>query len=176
MLKRVMTVEPSMKLGAVVDIYSVSSCISKDFANFIPHWRHNGYWLFNRPGDMDDILAKEGLNRDSFNLFYYEIYEQQFDEKTKHWSSVTPPEASFVTMVERPENARLEGFDVTTWFPGSAGCSPLSCNYLARKFPVNAHCLLDSFEQAKEALEAGRFNNSEPGPFRIFSVYSIALF
>jgi hypothetical protein len=32
---------------------------------------------------------------------------------------------------------------------------------------------LDSFEDAKQHLENGKFDNSEPGPFRIFSVYSL---
>lgn len=174
-LRRVATTEPSMKLGPVVDIYSVSSCISKDFAEYIRYWRHNGYWLFNRPGDMDEILAKEDLNRDLFKLLYYELYEQQFDENAKQWSAVTPPEASFVTLVERPVNATLEGFDVATWSMGSiAGCSPLSCNYLARELPVNSHCLFESFEAAMDALEAGKFANTEPGPFRIWSAYSVS--
>jgi len=173
MLRRVAPADPAMKLGPVVDIYSVSSCISKDFADYIHYWRHNGYWLFNKTSDIDAILSQEGKNRAAFRLFYYEMYEQQFDENAMRWSAVTPPEASFETLVEQPVNATLEGFDVTTWSPGSAGCSPLSCNYLARELPVNSHCLFESFEAAKDALEAGKFANTEPGPFRIFSLYSV---
>lgn len=173
-LRRVAAADPSMNLGNVVDLYSVSHCISRDFTDYIRYWRHNGYWLFNKPSDMDDILAQEGKSRDAFRLLYYEIYEQQFDEKAMRWSAVAPPVASFVTNVERPENAKLEGFDVTTWTPGSsAGCSPLSCNYLACDLPVNAHCLLETCDAARATLEAGKFNHSEPGPFRIFSVYSV---
>lgn len=173
-LRRVASAEPAMKLGSVVDIYSVSSCISKDFAEYIRYWRHNGYWLFDKPSDMDEILAQEGKSRDSFTLFYYEMYEQQFDEQAMRWSAVAPAEASFVTDIEHPQNARLEGFDVSTWSPGSnAGCSPLSCNGLADTLPVNSHCLLHSFEATRDALEAGKFANTEPGPFRIFAVYSI---
>jgi hypothetical protein len=55
----------------------------------------------------------------------------------------------------------------------SPECSPLSCNSLATGIVVNRHCLFDSFEQAVRALEAGAFDNSEPGPFRIFAVYKI---
>jgi hypothetical protein len=37
----------------------------------------------------------------------------------------------------------------------------------------NPHCLFESFEHAKQALEAGAFDNAEPGPFRIFAVYTL---
>ena len=52
-------------------------------------------------------------------------------------------------------------------------CSPLSCNYLARELPTNSHCLLNSFEDAEKNVTNGTFNNSEPGPYRIFAVYSV---
>ena len=39
--------------------------------------------------------------------------------------------------------------------------------YLAKR------CLLHSLEQARTLLENGTFNNSEPGPYRIFVVYSL---
>jgi hypothetical protein len=31
------------------DVYSVSSCISDNFADYIKYWKHNGYWLFDSP-------------------------------------------------------------------------------------------------------------------------------
>jgi hypothetical protein len=30
----------------VLDIYSVSGCVSKNFADYIKFWKHNGYWFF----------------------------------------------------------------------------------------------------------------------------------
>ncbi|MBI5863548.1 MAG: hypothetical protein HZB38_03360 [Planctomycetes bacterium] len=106
-------------------------------------------------------------------MFYFEVHERQFDERTMSWSSLAP-EGAFQTNVETPRVARLEGFDVVTFFAqASPECSPLSCNALAEKLPVNAHCLFDSFKEAKAALDAGEFNHSEPGPFRIFSVHSV---
>jgi hypothetical protein len=33
--------------------------------------------------------------------------------------------------------------------------------------------LFSSFDEAKAHLERGAFNNSEPGPYRIFAVYSV---
>jgi len=166
-----------MKLGAVVDIYSVSTCISKDFTYYIPHWRHNGYWLFNKPGDMDEILSKENLKRDSFKLFYYEVYDYQFDEREMRWLPFSPESvSSFVTNIDNSAMKSLEGFDVASYESGSnPGHSPLSCNGLAGELPVNAHCLFVSIEAAKDSLEAGRFANTEPGPFRILSVYSVSI-
>jgi len=44
---------------------------------------------------------------------------------------------------------------------------------LATTIPVNQHCLFGTFEEAKKALESGLFQNSEAGPYRVFSVYTI---
>ena len=49
-----------------------------------------------------------------------------------------------------------------------------SCNGLADEVETNSRCLLDSLERAQHLLENGTFNNSEPGPYRIFAVYSVA--
>ena len=69
---------------------------------------------------------------------------------------------------------KIEGFDVTT-FSGhnEPECSPLSCNALATDISVNQHCLFNTFAEAKAAIERGFFKNSEPGPYRIFAVYTI---
>lgn len=173
MLKSVLTRPSWLKANRVVEILSVSPCISKDFADFIDYWRHNGYWLFNSPSAMKEIVALEGANRGEFKLFYYEVYNQQFDEQAMRWSSFEP-DASFETKVEKPFNMCLMGFDVVSFFArANRECSPLSCNSLADVLPVNVHCLFETFEHARTALEAGKFNNSESGPFRIFSVYLV---
>jgi len=73
-----------------------------------------------------------------------------------------------------PPKKVLEGYDVATFFVRSSPeCSPLSCNALAVKVETNQHCLLASLEQAQHLLESGEFKNSEPGPYRIFAVYSV---
>jgi hypothetical protein len=161
-----------IKNPSVQDIHSVSGHLSEDFADYINYWRHNGWWLFNKPSDMDEIIERESLDRATLALFYYEIFEQEYDEDEKHWSLVEP-ETSFPTAVERPLNPKLSGFDVVSFSAGSsAECSPLSCNALADELEVNEHCLFDSLAAAKAALENGSFDNSEPGPFRIFAVHT----
>lgn len=106
-------------------------------------------------------------------LFYYETYEEEYDEEDEVWLPFEA-ESSFLTNVERPIVAHREGFDVVTFsVHTSPECSPLSCCNLAEELAVNSHCLFDTFEQAKQALEAGKFNDTESGPFRIFAVYSV---
>jgi len=43
----------------------------------------------------------------------------------------------------------------------------------SRGVKTNRHCLFASFEEAKSHIEGHDFDNSEPGPFRVFAVYSV---
>ncbi|HTJ01351.1 MAG TPA: hypothetical protein VL492_01055 [Methylovirgula sp.] len=173
MAKRIVARPDWLKADAVADIYSVSACSSKNFADYVSDWRHNGFWLFNRPGDITQLACDRAIDLSGTVLFYYEVFEQQFDETAKKWSAVEP-ELSLDTNVERPKDAHLEGFDVVSFCAGtSAECSPLSCNSLAEECPVNRHCLMARFEEAVAALERGEFDECEPGPFRVFAVYSV---
>ena len=157
-------------LNGVVDVYSVSGCVNDNFADYINFWRHNGFWLFDSPEIIRAVANENSIELEGTLLFYYEVYDQEFDGKT--WVNFQG-EPSFPTHVFEPQVKRLEGFDVATFYCKTAPeCSPLSCNYLARKIPTNAHCLLDSFERAFESLNSGAFKHSEPGPYRIFAVYS----
>lgn len=159
--------------AAVEDIYSVSGCVSEEFCDYVPHWKHNGHWFFNKPSEIAEIAAVGSLDMTDQKLFYYEVYEKQFADRRKLWEPYGPDPA-FKTAVELPRSKKLEGFDVVT-FSGqtSPECSPLSCNSLAKQIAVNVHCLLPSLEEAIRLIEAGAFDNSEPGPFRILAVYSI---
>ena len=51
------------------DIYSVSGCISEDFANYIPYWRHNGYWLFDSPQIIQALAAENAIDLSGLTLF-----------------------------------------------------------------------------------------------------------
>lgn len=162
-----------MKAEAVDDICSVSGCIAKYFADYIPFWRHNGYWLFNTPEEIVQLAQDESIVLSDMTFFYFEAHERQFDEDTRLWSTFVA-DASFATDVHAPQDAQLLGYDVTTFTCGNAPeCSPLSCNDLAAEIPVNRHCLFDQFDDAVQALERGMFDNCEPGPFRILAVYRL---
>ncbi|HUR00006.1 MAG TPA: hypothetical protein VM166_11170 [Gemmatimonadaceae bacterium] len=173
MYKRVAARPDWLKAKTVLDVYSLSHCISDDFADYINYWKHNGYWLFNSPEVIEEIATNEGIDLSESTLFYYEVYEYEFDENSNGWSAFKP-EPSFVTNVQMPMDKQLEGFDVTTFCAHtSPECSPLSCNSLATTIPVNKHCLFNSFEEAKQAIDGGLFRNSEPGPYRIFATYTV---
>ena len=170
--KKVHTSPDWLKADAVVDIYSVSNCVSGAFCDYIPHWKHNGYWLFDSPGIIRGIAAAGKRDLSGQTFFYYEVHDQQFDDERKAWEPFGT-DTAFTTDVKMPSEKKLEGFDVVSFYALSAPeCSPLSCNHMAESIPVNEHCLLASFEEAKELIETGAFNNCEPGPYRIFAVYS----
>ena len=171
MAKRVVTRPDWLPAERVSSIYSVSGCVSNDFADYINFWKHNGYWLFDAPETILDIAREHGIDLADTELFFYEIHELQFD--SGKWMRFEP-ESSFGTNVRVPEARVLEGYDVVTFFAQArAECSPLSCNGLAASVETNSRCLLQSFDQARMLLEDGTFDDSEPGPHRIFGVYSV---
>lgn len=172
MAKRVVARPSWLPAERVSSIHSVSGCISKNFADYINFWKHNGYWLFNSPDVIVEVARENHIHLADTALFFYEVHELQFN--SGEWTSFQP-ETSFGIDVSVPEAKELEGYDVVTFYlQTSPGCSPLSCNSLAAKIETNARCLLRSFEQARTLLENGTFNDSEPGPYRIFTVYSVA--
>ena len=172
MAKRVVARPDWLPAERVSLIYSVSGCVSKNFADYINFWKHNGYWLFNSPQVIIDVARENNVDLADTTLFFYEVHELQFNSGT--WAPFEP-EPSVGTNVSVPEAEALEGYDVVT-FHGqtSPECSPLSCNSLAARVETNPRCLLQSFEHARTLLDNGTFNDSEPGPYRIFAVYSVA--
>jgi hypothetical protein len=155
----------------VEDVYSVSGCVNEDFADYIGSWKHNGYWLFDSPAVIQEVAREKSISLDSAKFFYYEAYEFEFTGK--EWRPFSP-ETSVETDVVTPSQKALEGFDVVTFYAGTTPeCSPLSCNGLAGEIPTNSHCLIETLDNAKDALESGRFEKSEHGPYRIFAVYSV---
>lgn len=155
----------------IVDVYSVSNCISHDFADYIRFWKHNGYWFFDSPEVIKGFAHENSIHLEGTSLFYYEAHEMEFDgERWGPWS----PEPSFPTNVVRPLSKQHEGFDVVSFnVKTSPECSPLSCNSIAEEVCTNAHCLFASFDEAEKSLNNGVFTDAEPGPYRIFSVYSV---
>jgi hypothetical protein len=173
MAKQVATRPDWLKVDALLDVYSVSNCVSDDFADYINYWKHNGYWLFDSLEGIREVARENSLDLSNTKLFYYEIHELEYVEDDKSWKPFAP-ELSFKTKVLLPERKTLEGYDVVTFHAHtSPECSPLSCNSLAAEIETNEHCLLTSFEKAKQLLEEGKFEHSEPGPYRIFAVYSV---
>lgn len=172
MAKRVSVRPDWIKAERVVDVYSVSACISENFGEYINDWKHNGYWFFDSPDLLVQVARRNTIDLTGTKLFFYEVHEQEFDDVEGRWMPFKP-EPSFTTQVIQPAERALEGYDVVTFsVKTSAECSPLSCNALAAEVKTNQHCLLPSFERAHQLLESGKFKNTEPGPHRIFAVYT----
>lgn len=159
--------------AGVVDVFSVSSCISGDFCDYTNFWMHNGYWFFDTPEVVREVAGLAGVDLARSTLFYYEAYALEFDQDAGKWLPFDPEE-NFPVAVEAPEHASLAGFDVASFqVRSSPECSPLSCNGLATSVPVNRHCLFESFSEAVAAIETGQFRHGEPGALRVFSVHTV---
>ena len=170
--KRVASRPDWIKADGVAEIYSLSGCVSSNFADYINYWKHNGFWLFDSPQVIQTLAREHSIPLAGLKLFYYEAHEEEFNDEHKKWVPYES-EASFGTSVVEPKHKTLEGFDVTCFtVHTSPECSPLSCNSCAEVLPTNSRCLFRTFEEATQAIERGAFENAEPGPYRVIAVYS----
>ncbi|MGE3848921.1 MAG: hypothetical protein AB7I01_18735 [Gammaproteobacteria bacterium] len=173
MFKKVEVKPDFISAPHVREISSVSSCVSEDFCDYINFWKHNGYWFFNSPAVMTQLAEANHISLEGQTLFYYRIYPYQWRADAGGWMPFSPDEA-FRTEVVEPADSYLCGFDVVTYrAQTSPECSPLSCNALASDFDVNEHCLFTTFDDAKAAIESGKMEKGEAGPYRIIEVHTL---
>jgi hypothetical protein len=163
-----------LKVPSVIDVYSVSSCVNEDFAEYGDYWKHNEWWFFDSPEAIQTLSRDHSIDLHGTHLFYYEAFERQFDED--EWRPFSPPTPTGKDTdgIVAPLSKILDGYDVVTiLYSPAPECSPLSCNSLAEVTQTNSHCLFDTFENAQAAVESGQFNECEPGALRIFAVFSV---
>lgn len=179
MFKRVVPRPEWLEVEHVVDLYSVAGCATEFFADYIPFWRHNGYWFFNSLAELESVAREHAIDLTGMTLFYYEAHEFEFDvadanPESGKWETFSPT-LDWLTDVQIPETKILMGFDVVEYVCRNAPEDSLAscCNEIAAACPLNSHCLFDSFEDAKRSLESGIFNEHEPGPYRILAVYVV---
>lgn len=176
LLKRVASPPPEwVGNPEVKEVHSLSGCVSEDFGDYIPLWKHNGWWLFDTPEAVRDAAAALGVDTAGLSLFYYEAFDRQYVDMDDCWRPFEPEWGpGFTQGVVKPRSATLSGFEVVSfWLGTSPECSPLSCNSLAAELPVNERCLFDRFEEAQAAVGRGAFEDGEPGPYRIIAVYRV---
>ena len=131
MAKKVIAEPNLLNAGNVKDIYSVTDCMSKNIADYIKYWKHNGYWFFDSPEIIDNLARENSIDLQGTKFFYYEVYELEFHDDDSEWHSFQS-DPSFETNVKLPNKKFIEGYDITTFSVGtSPECSPLSCNALA---------------------------------------------
>ena len=102
MAKRVVNKPDWPPANGVKDIYSVSGCISKDFANYINFWKHNGHWLFNSPEVIEQVAWEHSIDLAGTTMFYYEVYEREFNDEKELWCPYQSGQ-SFTTNILLPE-------------------------------------------------------------------------
>lgn len=119
MYKFVAALPSTVAAKNVVDLYSVGACggsSSRYFDDdYINYWKHNGYWFFNSPDVMEEIARENRIDLSTMTLFYYEVYEYEFDQseaghiQQAHFDC----NQSFPTEVVIPNEKMLVGYDVT---------------------------------------------------------------
>jgi hypothetical protein len=173
MLKKVAQQPDWLNAPDVHLIYSLSGCVSENFMDYIPLWKHNGWWLFDDPSTLRALAVENRLMLDDLTMFYFEAFESEYDAEKKSWNPIVP-EAGIPTNVKIPGRKSLHGYDVASFsVRTSPECSPLSCNSLACTIPTNQYCLLDDFQAAHDLVEQGVLHDCEPGPHRVISVYTV---
>ncbi|MBX7528175.1 hypothetical protein [Qipengyuania vesicularis] len=166
----------------VDEVCSVSACVNDDIVDLLHSWQFNRLGLANTKDLILQIAAEASVSLEGASLFYYEIYEQELDSDgwsfdPKGWQNLTFADASSievdVTPPVRADCPTKLGYDVVAYrdFPDH---SPLSCNSVASELPTNRFCLFDSFEEAKDAVDTGKFGGGcEDGLYRIMSVHRL---
>lgn len=162
----------------MTEVCSVSSCVNDDVVDLQKVWRHNRYGVASNPSLLSSMALEIGTDVRGATLFYYEVYEEELESdgwtfEPANWRPLSPlPSVSADTEVLRPPplGAKLIGYDVVV-SNDFLEHSPLSCNGVAAHVPVNQSCLFDTFQAAKDAIDAGAFGGGcEDGIYRIFSV------
>ena len=179
LLKRIVQSPEGLTAPNVFDVCSVSDCVNHDLVDIETIWEHNSFGVANNP-ELLWRLAREGnIDTSDAQLFFYEAYELEIEsdgwrERPPRWGPLTPVASGKVepSLAPIPQNRILRGYDVVV-FGDYLEHSPLSCNGVAATVSVNAHCLFETLDQAKEAIECGHFNGSEPGIYKIYSVHLV---
>ncbi|QAY75600.1 hypothetical protein [Sphingosinicella sp. BN140058] len=165
----------------IKEVCSLAHCVSGTVAHPADSWQHNGFGLANSPDLLRDLAAQNDVDLTGAELFFYAAYELELESDgwtfdPSEWQPRTPDETSSVgddVLVPEPSKLVLVGYDVLAVEYGDPH-SPLSCNSMAAKIPVNASCLFDTFEDAKAAIDEGRFGGGcEPGAYTVFAVHRV---
>lgn len=152
----------------IVGVCSVSHCVSDPPDDWVDHWLHNWLGLFNEPEKGRRVLTPADP---PMRMFAYRVSTVRFvNGCPEAWA--WPDDAKPVTL---PADYVSLGFDaVHKYMDGILGfeCSPLSCNGLAKEWPVNRHCLLDDLETAIKAAEQFSIDQPEPGMYYVAEVFA----
>lgn len=181
LVKRVAPPPGWLGRGGLVDVCSVSDCVNTNVVDVQKVWCYNGFGVANEPGLLWAMAALDEQAATEVTLFYYEAYEEEIESDgwtldPGGWRALSEIAPCDVTNVVPPPPSLVVtpiGYDVVV-FGDLLEHSPLSCNSIAETHPVNEHCLFDTLQAAKAAIETGVFGGGcEQGVYRIFSVSKV---
>jgi hypothetical protein len=153
------------EIPSVKDIYSVSDCLSEGPPGWLDKWLHNEMFVYDSPELAWSVVPE--VDKDRYTLFAYRLAPCLFDEKGEEaWPL---PELSVSPL---PTYFSLVGYDaVSRTYDACFECSPLSCNSMAKLYPVNEHCLVDSLDAAISMARDFAVGQCEPGPYCVVEVW-----
>ena len=153
--------------SGVLEVCSVSNCISRPPEGWIDRWLHNELGWFNRIADAMSV-APAG-QQGTYRLFAYRVYPEVFRPGGRAPFSVPAD----VRPEPIPASFRSLGFDtVNKSMEATLGfeCSPLSCNAMALECAVNECCLFSSLEAALAGADRFAAEQPEPGDYYVIEV------
>ncbi len=153
---------------SVLEICSVSHCISEGPDDWINQWKHNELGFYDSEEIAYQMIEE---NSSAFHLYAYKMYPCScLQGETK---AILIPHAISSNVADLSAHYEFLGYDIVTKSTTSFfECSPLSCNSAATEYPVNRYCLVSTKEVAHQVLsEICEKGNYEPGPYFLFEVY-----
>jgi hypothetical protein len=156
-----------LKNPDIVEICSVSHCISEAPPHWIDPWIHNDFGWFNRIDDaMSVVPAGQAAE---YRLFAYRLYPEVF----RGGAALPFVRPNGVDPEPIPQTFRSLGFDsVSKSMETILGfeCSPLSCNSMADEIAANAVCLFPTLEAALAGADRFSRDQPEPGDYYVVEV------
>jgi hypothetical protein len=156
-----------MRAPGVLEICSVSGCLSSPPKNWIESWRHNDFGWFNRISDALSVIPSGDESR--YRLFAYRLYPEVFTPqgRVQIWvpGNVSPEPI--------PSAFRRLGFDSASKSMERVlgfECSPLSCNQMAAEIRANQFCLFADLDAAISGAERFAADQPEPGDYYVVEV------
>ncbi len=159
-------------------VASVSGCISRRPANWIDRWNFNRAFCWDSEAAALASVPIEA--KWEFRLFAYRLIPVLFSTSNQPravsiddlFANSLPP----LPDSPGPSGYRSLGYDIVELPPPPAtgfGCSPLSCNGMAKEIPVNKFCLVDNLGTAFVIARQFAKGRPEPGPYVVIEVLSI---
>lgn len=160
--------------GHIDEIASISDCLVARPAGWIERWDFNRASCWNTEAAAVECIPRDADPHD-FQLYAWRAVPQIFRGR-RDPQRLNPTEMFLTDLPDLPAEPDLSayqpaGYDIVQYsdYLGH-GCSPLTCNTMGEKFPVNRYALLDELEQALIAARYFAQEQTEPGPYIIFEV------